>query len=581
MKYASKIVLVCLLISFIHLTAISQAIMPIWAFQAGGKGLDRAVKVINEADGDIYFAGIIEKEANLSSGSNDTIFCLAEDILLGKINPYGQLLWFKHIYGQGDDCPTDLAVDNGYIFLSGNFQDTLFFETDTIVAQDYTDSFVAKIDSSGNIIWVRQFSGCGNQQCTCLIIDLEGNLLTGGLFSKTINFPETPAGNFITEANYSGFLCKWNDQGVMLWKKQINGTRSCTVEDVIVDNFNDYYITGNYSDTLFFNDNQDTMTSSGENDIFLFKYSKDGIECWDKTIGSVHDDKAKGLTLGGNGKISVIGEFKEGLYYTEEILCAGAGGDDVFYLTFNKNGNLIKSKKHGLEKNDFVFDAYIPIGQKILMASDIKTQPGSRNVSLATYELLGELSEVIQTGTDYNPLILSSIMPEENEIVFCGSFHGNVSFDQLDLTARGDEDFFIIKMGQALIELESMPADTNLMQGLVFNGADIKSEEDQILSSDSIGALSNQQILFNYPNPFSQKTQIIYSLPETSSVCLKILTMNGTCIKRWEYTTQSTGIHFVEYNNFGYPSGLYYCQLSAKGAETDILKTIKIIRIPK
>ena len=557
-----------------------QQLVPQWALQVGGPGDERGVKVITDPGGNIYFSGIIEKEVYISfNGITDTIVSYGkEDIYFGKINAIGQWLWAKHIGGKGADSPTDMTISgSGDVYLSGIFEDTLVIDTDSIVSQDYIDSFVAKYDSLGNLNWLRRIAGFGNQQCVSLLSDLDGNLLTAGYFTNTLEFSQANSESFLSQGGYDGFLAKWTPQGDLNWINLIQGTGETLIKDVLIDNFNDYYIIGDFTDSLTVDSSQSSIYSVGNTDAFIVKYDNDGQFSWIRSVGSVYDDKAKCLTLGGNGKMIIMGEFKENLIYDNEIIMSATGGDDIFQITINKHGKLQHQKKHGLEKNDFVFDAWIPVGQKILMASDLRINEGNQNTILATYEMLGDLADIYQIGNDFNPTILSAVMPDLDHIYFCGNFNGTVTFDQLTLVSNGQEDLFLMKMAPENVMLNAFQPDSADTEYLSFQTSDYKVFGNDNIFMDSLKTEYGNEQFYNYPNPFLKKTQIIYNLPETCNVIIKIIDVNGNVLKEWQFLNQSAGNYCLDFDREKFSNGIYHCKLIAKGKSVFISKVIKMI----
>jgi hypothetical protein len=561
-------------------TSYSQTITPQWALQIGGTGDDRGIKVVSDISGNIYFASVFEKQADIvSNGSIDSLESKGkQDVIFGKLDSAGIVLWSKHIGGKGADAPTDIiTTPDGFVYLSGIFEDTLFIGLDTIVSLDYIDSFIAKYDSVGNLSWIRQISGVGNQQCVSLICDLNGNLLTAGYFTKTLEFPQTNSENFISQGGYDGFFAKWTPQGDLILVDLIQGTGKTMITDCLIDYFNDYYFIGDFTDSLTINGSQSLINSLGYSDVFIVKYDNNGTISWIRSLGSIYDDKAKCLTLGGNGKMIMTGEFKEDLIYSNDILMSARGGDDIFHLTFNKNGNLQHHKKHGHKKNDYVFDAWIPVGQKIVMASDLRINEGNKNTTLASYGLLGDMCDVYQTGEDLNPTVLSALMTDEGHIYYCGNFHGTVTFDQITLNSQGTEDMFLMKMAPEEVMLNLTKPDTTTAESEQIISLQNRLSANSIISQTNTETESVSNAFFNYPNPFFGGTQIIYSLSEECSVDVKIIDANGREIKEWSYLSQSTGEHILYFNSEVLDGGIYTCKLVAQGKSVFISKSIKMV----
>lgn len=559
----------------------SQTLTPQWSIQIGGPGNDRGTKIVSDLNNNIYFTGIFEKNAFVTcNGSSDSIVSSGqEDIYFGKINPYGQMVWNLQFGGKGSDSPTDLMIDiQGNIYLSGLFQDTLFLESDTLICSDYIDSFVVKFDSSGNVMWINQISGAGNQQCRSLNHDVNGNLIIGGFFTKTLEFSNYESPVFQSLGGFDAFIAKWTSQGVMEWVNILPGKADVMIKDLMVDGQNGYYGLGNFTDTIFYQNNQSFINSLGETDAFLFKYNEGGSLQWIKSFGGQYEDNAKCITIGGNEKVTIVGEFKENLIHENEVILSGEGGDDIFYLAFNKSGKLQNSKKHGLEKNDFVFDAWIPVGQKILMASDLRINPDNKNTLLANYELLGNMAEVYLTGTDLNPTVLSAIMPSIDQLYYCGSFHGTCIIDQINLISEGGEDFFLLKMGLQNQTDNAILPDTLNASILTIYGNDHTSNEEYEIAS-IIELKDDVDLFLNYPNPFRNETQILYFLPESCEVIIRIQDSKGQVFKEWRSSRQDAGKYSWDFKAGNLSGGIYECKFQAKGDNVFITKSIKMVHV--
>jgi len=85
---------------------------------------------------------------------------------------------------------------------------------------------------------------------------------------------------------------------------------------------------------------------------------------------------------------------------------------------------------------------------------------------------------------------------------------------------------------------------------------------------DGLGALKSMTSLNqNYPNPFSQQTQISYELVQPENVIIVITDITGRMVKLIEEGSKSRGKHSVVFSNSDLESGLYYYTLKAGGSE--------------
>ena len=76
-----------------------------------------------------------------------------------------------------------------------------------------------------------------------------------------------------------------------------------------------------------------------------------------------------------------------------------------------------------------------------------------------------------------------------------------------------------------------------------------------------------------YPNPFNPSTTIQYELPVRSTVSIVIYNVLGQEVKRLVSGYENQGSHEVSWSANGFPSGVYFCQLSA----TDYLAMKKLV----
>ncbi len=92
----------------------------------------------------------------------------------------------------------------------------------------------------------------------------------------------------------------------------------------------------------------------------------------------------------------------------------------------------------------------------------------------------------------------------------------------------------------------------------------MKTGPDQLDVESSAVSTPNQYILYpNFPNPFNPSTQIVYALPKSSKVSLKVFNLLGQEVAALVDETQSAGAHTVLFDGSGLASGIYLYRLQA------------------
>jgi photosystem II stability/assembly factor-like uncharacterized protein len=85
----------------------------------------------------------------------------------------------------------------------------------------------------------------------------------------------------------------------------------------------------------------------------------------------------------------------------------------------------------------------------------------------------------------------------------------------------------------------------------------------------------------NYPNPFNPSTKISFSLKIDSKVTLKIFNMLGKEITTLINEDKAAGYYNIEFNAYGFPSGVYFFSLITEGANGEIFSSVKKMMIIK
>ncbi len=133
-----------------------------------------------------------------------------------------------------------------------------------------------------------------------------------------------------------------------VWSNHFKGDGNTYVSKMITDEQDNYYVLGEFDGTV--DDNGTAMTSFGDRDIYLTKYSSIGNYVWRTRIGSSLRDWASSLTLDSEGNIYVVGGFQGDCRFDNDTLTS-SGNYDIFLAKYNTNGTKIWNKKIGWSPN--------------------------------------------------------------------------------------------------------------------------------------------------------------------------------------------------------------------------------------
>lgn len=133
------------------------------------------------------------------------------DIEITKLDPSGNITWAKQI---GASMGYSLAVDASCnVYTTGIFYGTRDFDpgpgTFNMTSIGSSDSYISKLDSSGNFIWAVQLGGTNEVHTRGLGVDGNGHVYTTGSFDGTGDFdPAATTFNLTSTGSYDIFLHK-------------------------------------------------------------------------------------------------------------------------------------------------------------------------------------------------------------------------------------------------------------------------------------------------------------------------------------------------------------------------------------
>jgi len=209
-----------------------------------------------------------------------------------KQDPLGNVLWAKNFGETKSTYVKKITIDtfdNSYII--GNFWGTVNFGGTTLSNLDEkSDIFLVKLDTSGEVIWARQFKVTSPDQFPAsnncdITIDEIGNIYLTGDFYGTLEVGATTLTSSSIEVE-TPFVIKTNNLGEPLWAKRFTCNDHSSSTSITSDTFGNIYITGVFKKNIDFDGI--TFSSFGSNhpdypdypDAFVLKMNNLGTVEW-------------------------------------------------------------------------------------------------------------------------------------------------------------------------------------------------------------------------------------------------------------------------------------------------------------
>lgn len=159
----------------------------LWLKYAGGNGSDRGYSICTDESGNVYITGYIcFLNDTAYFDTTEIITNGGRDIFLVKYDNNGNMQWVTQTGSKEHDIARSVIADNeNNIFLTGCFNDTIYFDDTNIVSAGYNDILVAAYDTDGNVKLIIRAGGGLSDSGESITKDTNNKLRITGFFRET------------------------------------------------------------------------------------------------------------------------------------------------------------------------------------------------------------------------------------------------------------------------------------------------------------------------------------------------------------------------------------------------------------
>jgi len=213
--------------SDVLLFKVDAAGVPIWYRRGTGNLDDYADGVVSTSDGSIALAGTCNSSSFGMAGVS-VVNSAAKSLYLIKVDSAGTGQWGKSVGSEMDpgnfitvSSAVASSTNANAIIWAGDFTGSLTLASPPVSSSGGKDVFVAKISSTGAVLWVRSLGGTQDQFANAATVDALGNIYVAGFFSGTMTINSS---NLNSVGLRDIFIAKFRDDGDFVWAKQIGWT---------------------------------------------------------------------------------------------------------------------------------------------------------------------------------------------------------------------------------------------------------------------------------------------------------------------------------------------------------------------
>ncbi len=237
----------------------------IWVKNTLGIGNEKGTCISISTLGTIYLGGVYSGDPIVFGDTLNSIGQMDEYDFISKFDTTGNKIWTKQLScGAMNNMSgiSSIATDNNdNVYFTGNFAysctlDAFVFNAPTTAVRN---SYIAKLDSSSNVVWAKKGLGPTNNWGSAIFVDSEDYSYVTGFYTDTVNFSDCSSIN--TGGN--GYMIKLDSLGNCMC---INNVKNITPSSIVVDSSN-IWLTGFFSNTALFGTY--TLSTANPTEIFV------------------------------------------------------------------------------------------------------------------------------------------------------------------------------------------------------------------------------------------------------------------------------------------------------------------------
>ncbi|HTN86148.1 MAG TPA: SBBP repeat-containing protein [Sorangium sp.] len=377
---------------------------------------------------------------------------------VAKFTEYGVHVWGKSF----DDVDlSKVAVDSsGNIYVTGTtWAEYVDLGGGALYAGDGAGVAVLKLDSSGNHVWSRVFSGHGSEDFAsgwAIAVDSAGDVLVTGSTAGYVEFGT--ATNFTYNAD--GYVTKLDgSDGSLIFVDFFASDGIVGPRSIAVDPDDDSYaITGMFGGSVDFGGGVLTSNSAWASiywetgyDAFVAKFESDGDHLWSDRFGDDYSASGTDIVIDNSGNIDVIGEFDGDIDFgsnTATLTHPGNDTRDMFLVQFSAAGADLWSKQFGdtgFDNDDIATGVAVDSAGNVSIVGHFRTSidfgggtltsVGSVDVAVAQFDDTGAHiwsanygGDNTQLGGDSGQLGKGIAVDSSGKVTITGEFYRSADF---------------------------------------------------------------------------------------------------------------------------------------------------------
>jgi hypothetical protein len=311
------------------------------------------------------------------------------------------------------------------------------------------------------LLWANHYGSTADQAGQGIALDHSGHTVIVGWFHGGIDFG---GGSFASLTNDSGFVASFGADGQHVWSRAF-GFNTSHAYAVAADSSDNVIVAGSFSGMVDFGCG--TLTSQGNQDIFVAKYDVTGACKWSQRFGGPGDQIAYGVAGDAMGNIVLAGVTSgSAVFGTTTLTSSGTQDQDAFVAKLDQSGTPQWAKRFGDPAAQFAASvAVTPDGNSIVVVGSVSgsatidgkniVSAGGQDAFVVAFDGGGNAQWVKRAGDEGDPSnptdqwASAVALDADGSVIVAGAYEGTINLGAGLAASKGGKDVFVAKYTSA------------------------------------------------------------------------------------------------------------------------------------
>lgn len=249
----------------------------IWAKNYGGIGSDYCNSVETDSQSNLVLTGSYSGLTYFDSTDSTQVLTgsQSKNLFVLKLDSSGGFIWVRGTQPSNNIIGNGLSFDSiGNIYVSGIFDEYANFDTasaSTLYTSermdfDVYDSYILKLRSNGDFVWVKGFQGYGANSVSSPVFTTNNDMIISGSFTNLIDVDPSSFDYIFTGSAYTSmFIERLDSLGSFIWASPFYGTNLCVGNPILLTQNKELFIGGSYNGLVDFDPGMNSSSYTSQN----------------------------------------------------------------------------------------------------------------------------------------------------------------------------------------------------------------------------------------------------------------------------------------------------------------------------